>query len=244
MRCKKECTSLQPEVLDLKEGRFGEPTRVQGTQFSNNIRKCMMALQGEANVAAKCCPQVVQLVAKYLFNTDIRLNDLPCASTVVNMADEAHVLAKFQISEKIADCKTFVLHLDGTSRDHKKILGHQMTFDSGQNLTVGFMPIAVEDSETLLEAAIGILQERAELTEDVSTEGTEDNFKNLLSKLCTTMSDRASVNKKFNRLLNDYKTETLGTESDINFLFCNAHFLLGLSSEAEKVLKDLEKKMT
>lgn len=52
-----------------------------------------------------------------------------------------------------------------------------------------------------------------------------------------TMSDRASVNKGFNAKLAEYRKDQLGSETDLPFLFCNAHFLLRLSSACELELK-------
>lgn len=56
------------------------------------------------------------------------------------------------------------------------------------------------------------------------------------------MSDRASNMKAFNKAFQDYKQERLGPHDDAStlFLFCNAHFLLGLSTAAEKICKEVE----
>ena len=58
--------------------------------------------------------------------------------------------------------------------------------------------------------------------------------------MCATMSDRSSVNKKFNEELNKYKrdisesdSDSTGNSSDLIYLYCNAHFLLGLSHKCE-----------
>ena len=55
------------------------------------------------------------------------------------------------------------------------------------------------------------------------------------------MNDRASVMKSFDRQFDEQRKQVLNTEESLQFLHSNAHFLLGLSSEAEKVVKDITK---
>ena len=62
----------------------------------------------------------------------------------------------------------------------------------------------------------------------------------ILHKMFAVMSDRCSVNKAFNQQLSDYTKNVLGNDIDTQFLFCNAHFLLGLSNVCEKQLKVIE----
>ena len=50
--------------------------------------------------------------------------------------------------------------------------------------------------------------------------------------------------KSFNTALNQKRSKILGLDDDsmqLQYLFCSAHFLLGLSSEAEKAIKELQK---
>jgi len=81
------------------------------------------------------------------------------ASTAVNMVDRAHVLSKYQVAEQIMASECWDLHGDGTSRDGKKVFGHQITLDSGKTLSNGFVPVAVEDSATLLDNAIAMMED-------------------------------------------------------------------------------------
>ena len=58
--------------------------------------------------------------------------DLPCVQTVLNMADEGHfILSKLQIAETVLESKDATLHTDGTTRDHNKIVGQQISLPSG-----------------------------------------------------------------------------------------------------------------
>ena len=42
-----------------------------------------------------------------------------------------------------------MLYSDGTSRDHKKIVGHEITLDDWACFYLGYAPIASEDTQAL-----------------------------------------------------------------------------------------------
>jgi hypothetical protein len=230
------------DYLHLENVQMTKPeisTRSKGTTFTDNIRKCIMAHQGEAGVSAKQCSPVIQIVAKHVFDVVISSDDLPTERTAINMADEGHWLSKYQVGESLQK-ETWDLHSDGTTRDHRKIMGHQVTLKSGNSLSLGFRQVATEDSATLLDIAIETLQELGSI---VDGDAEEEVSQEILKNLCSVMSDRASVNKKFNSDLNSYRQRKLKTDDDVQFLYCNAHFLLGLSNKCETKLKDIEKEL-
>ena len=72
------------------------------------------------------CKTVMKTVATHLLNTNLDQRDLPCLQTAINVADEGHILTKFQTAEKMQAVENFTLHTDGTSRNGKKIVGHQI----------------------------------------------------------------------------------------------------------------------
>ena len=59
----------------------------------------------------------------------------------------------------------------------------------------------------------------------------------ILSKLKSLMSDRAANMKLFNKKMLEYKKDLLGGDTTIQFLYCNAHFLISLADETEKAVK-------
>ena len=63
---------------------------------------------------------------------------------------------------------------------------------------------------------------------------------NILRNLAGVMTDRAAVMKRFKKDLNEAIQTTLGTEESIEFLECNAHFLLGLSVKTNAACKDIQ----
>ena len=133
------------------------------------------------------------------------------------------------------------LHGDGTSRDGKKIVGQQVTLDSGQTLSGGFNSVAVEDGVTLLDNVIAMMEELSDL---YGGEEKEAIYKEMMKKMFAVMSYRSSVNKLFNTQLESHRETILGEEAaGLQFVYCNAHFLLGLSNSCEGVLKEIEKEI-
>ena len=128
------------------------------------------------------------------------------------------------------------------------VTSFQIVLTDGSTLSAGFRSVAVEDSTTLLDAAINIIDELSDVyTSDSSDRHSETEkemvTKTLLKKLFATMSDRSSVNKCFSDKFNVYRKEKLGTDLDLKFLFCNAHFLLGLANSCEQTLKQAQNEL-
>lgn len=80
-----------------------------------------------------------------------------------------------------------------------------------------------------------------ELSELYPPQETQANFISMLKSLSACMTDRASNMKSFAKELEKERQSLLQTEEELQFLHCNAHFLLGLATEAKKALADLEK---
>ena len=210
-------------------------------KFTDSVEMRSMELVGECEVSSKRVGRVIQCVSKWLFGKKVSHKELPCSSTVLNYTDRAHVLGKYHIAEAATSTERFDLHTDGTSRDQKHFIGKQLTLDSGYTMSVGFTPVVVENATSLLDNVISMLDELSDIYAEENSTEKQSVFRTLLGKMFATMSDRCSVNKSFNVKLSEYKKEHLGLEVDTHFLFCNAHFLLGLSTAAEETLNQLEK---
>lgn len=131
--------------------------------------------------------------------------------------------------------------MDGTSRDMRKIVGQQITLDTGETLSLGFTPVASEDAATLLEMTVHQLQEMGDLYCDATDDNKEQVFKALLQKLTSFMTDRAAVMKKFDADFLQFIRTQVGQETVVHFLHCNAHYLLGLSRSTDLALQAAEK---
>ena len=216
--------------LKLKEEKFN--------QYSDSVRLTDMCLQGQANVAASNCSKVIQIVAKYMFDTDLASSELPSDSTALNFADEAHHEAKHQIVESISNSNYFTLATDGTSRQKKHFIERHIVLDNGKSMSIGFTETA---SQTLLEKTIDMFNDLCDVYKTSNPDlDTDELLKEILVKLKCQMSDRASVMKLFDKKLAELKNSILGENTSTHFLFCNAHFLLGLSKATEEALSEIE----
>ena len=63
-----------------------------------------------------------------------------------------------QTAEAVLNSSNCTFNSDDTSRDHKKIVGTQLSLDSGEVFYLGFEPVAKEDSNTLLDLSISVSQ--------------------------------------------------------------------------------------
>ena len=151
------------------------------------------------------------------------------------------MLAKIQATQRILRVSHCTMHMDGMSRGSKKIVGQQITLNTGETLSLGFTPTASEDAATLLEMTIHQLQEMGDLYCDATDDNKDQVFKALLKKLTSFMTDRAAVMKKFDADLLQFIRTQVGQETAVHFLRCNAHYLLGLSQSTELALQAAEK---
>ena len=216
-------------VLRLKDERGN---------FKPEATVCVMQLVGECEVAASRCGTVIQAIAKHLFDSVVPDSDLPSTRSAIRFADRGHVLTKMHVSEALLEADDWDMHLDGTSRAGKKYVGHQMNVD-GYMLSAGFSPASVENTTSLVDMSYTVLQELSEIFSDDHVQ-VQENFVTMLSKVCATMTDRASTMKSFSRQFDMDRKDMLLTDTSMEFLHCNAHVLLGVSSACDKVLKQTE----
>ena len=225
---------LQQALTDLQPQQPIQLTKDDSNEYSEDIKKTTISLIA-AQVSAEKCPYVIQAVARYLFHREIPIKALPSERTVRRFADQGHVLGKLQVAEAVVHSK-FDLHVDGTSRDKKRFVGQQVTTAEG-SLSCGFTTVSSENARTLVDTTLDLLGELADV---YSPAEREHHFRRILQNLAGVMSDRAAVMKKFKVDLQEAIQATLGTQESIEFLYCNAHFLLGLSNNANNTLQSIQ----
>ena len=109
----------------------------QGRPFKENVEKCVMELCCEYYIPTTKVGGVLGTVCKWLFNKE-NIDSVPSAATANIMVDRAQVLSKLQVAECMLSSERWDLHGDGTSRDGNKIIGQQVTLQTGQTLSGGF----------------------------------------------------------------------------------------------------------
>lgn len=151
--------------------------------------------------------------------------------------DMGHFLGMMQISNAMAHATAFDIHMDGTTKIGKMLEGQKLTIDDGSTLAFGYKIVASENADTLASVIADLLEEASTIFSDNINE-QHKQFLQFTEKTSPLMSDRAAVMKAFDDKFNDMRHDLLLAEEDIQFLFCNAHFFLGLSSAVNKILVD------
>ena len=87
-----------------------------------------------------------------------------------------------QAAEATLKSESFTLHTEAP-HDHNKIVGQQITLDNGVTMSLGFRQVAAEDSATLLEITIELLEELGDIYCKAHEESEKkDNLQNAVEK--------------------------------------------------------------
>ena len=141
---------------------------------------------------------VLEIAGERVFNHKF-IESLPCKKTCLNKCDKGHAFSSLQVTKKILGSEHVTIHSDATSRDHKKIADHQISLDGAACLYLGFAPLASEDAQALLDLTINILKELSSFYEE-----SDPIFKSLLSKINSTVTDRAAGMKLYDQKLLEF----------------------------------------
>ena len=112
--------------------------------YSDDVRKTVISLVSEVGVSTANVSNVMEIVGKNIFQHSFK-ERLPCAYMCQKMCDEGYVVSQIQTTESVLKAENVALHCDGTSRDQKKIVSHQLTTDSGETLYLGYQPVGTEE---------------------------------------------------------------------------------------------------
>ena len=243
---------LEQMNLELHEC-MGESKTIQcfrNGRFTDDVRECCMNLLA-LNVGINNISKVINSVLSLSGHTADRL---PSPSTLSNMLLEARSLAHLQIGEEVPKEEYTTLHSDATTKFGDKYGSFQIsTEESSYSLCLADMKSgSTLDTKELLQETLCTIEEACK-----SIRGNTDSHAGLkiLSTIKNTMSDRHIVEKKFNCLLEAYRSEVLPTVienwetlleeqkaamSKMNNFSCGLHFLVALADSASEVLKQWE----
>ena len=212
-------------------------TRDVTGRFTEGVVKCVIELETECEVPARRDSDVIRSVSRHLFGAEFDEHALPSKATNLRTADQTHSLAKFHIAEEMAN-KQYDLYTDGTSKNTKKHIGFELTLEDKKVLSLGFDPAACENVQTVLDLTVIKLSELALL---YSPDNSAQQLKNMLRNMVGIMTHRANTMKALDRQLDSLRTAVASPEIQLEFLYCNAHFLFGLTTAAEKALTGVAK---
>lgn len=215
-----------------------------GVKFVDGVRQCCMELLS-MNVASS---QVEPVIRSVLLNiASIEVGELPKASTLLGMLTQMKCLAYEQLSDELAGQENLTLHSDGTSKFGHHYGSYQVSTETSA-YSLGLCDMLTGSADLTLHAFKQIIG-------DLNTAVGEGRGNALVCKIKNTMSDRHIVQKNFNFLLEEYRSELLPsivedwshlsqTEqehiSSLNNFFCGMHVLVGMADTTSTTLKEWE----
>jgi hypothetical protein len=114
-------------------------------------------------------------------------------------------------------------------------------------LSFGFQSVAREDGDTVANLFKGLIDEASEISSSTQNDSKSETLSKMLNSLASLMSDRSSVMKKSNVILSEWREKMIKEHFPdvevplLHFLYCSAHVLLGLHSEVDSNLQQLDK---
>ncbi|XP_052088201.1 uncharacterized protein LOC127725313 [Mytilus californianus] len=219
----------QREIVTFHDGRY-----------TDIIREVYMELMC-MRVGAKNVPKIIKTVMEKM--TGMTPQRLPGSTFAKYMLLEARSVALVHLKEEIQSSEgNITVGPDGTTKfgHHYGAISISL---SGKTMCMGMRDMACGDAEAYRKLLEGII---TEMTGD-----DNDQVRQVTVKIKNTVSDQASVNKKFVTLLSEWREKALPHVVEnwntltavqreryvtINYFFCGLHFLVGLSEQANKTL--------
>lgn len=211
---------------------------------------CVMELLSH-NVGIQKVEPVIRAVLKL---AGIECERLPHHTAINDMLAEAHAMAQLQLTETLTqEGQHNVLHTDGTSKFGHKYAGYQISTEQA-TYTLGIRETDSGSAQTTLNTLEEILDDLTSAAAARKGAGTEIG-KIILSKIKSTMSDRAATEKAFNDLLSQYRSEILPTVlqeweklsdeerqsmSRMYNFYCGMHFVTNMAEHTSEAMRLFE----
>lgn len=236
----RENEALQAEINDIKEMKL--PTKV-GRKYTENVRQCCMELLSH-NVSLKNVAAVIDSVLRNMVG--LKAEDLPHYTTINRMLIEMKAVAQ-QLADLLTSEENLTLHSDGTTKFGQHYQSFQLSATSS-TYSLGLSEILSGSAENTLESLKLILG-------DIDATLGKSVGNSILAGIKNTMSDRHVVQKSFNGLLEDYRSEVLPEVvkgwsdlqveqrerlSLLNNFFCGLHLLVGMAETAAASIGEWE----
>ena len=213
-------------------------------KFEDCVRQCCIELLS-LNVGVRNVEPIIRSVLMNCAGIDV--DRLPKYSTLVGMLSEMKVIAYQQLSEELAESEFTTLHSDGTTKFGQHYGSFQISTEKSA-YTLGLMDMSSGSAQHTLDCLKDILS-------DIDKAFEKSPGKRMLANIKNTMSDRHIVEKCFNALLEEYRSNILpsvveGWEtltpteqakiSNLNSFFCGMHLVVGMADTAASTLKEWE----
>lgn len=220
--------------------------------YTPEFVECVMNLTSY-KVATQQVGSVVTEVARLCGKTP---NQLPSRTTVDRIVDRKMSICHKQIGDILQDKEDTTLYTDET-RKYGKTFETYVVSDEDQNTYIlGLREMFSKSAQSTLDTFKSILKDIDTHCNVGEIEGTSNSIGSvILGKVKNTMSDRASTEKSFNVMLQQYRKEILplvinnwgdlSTDerelcASMNNFYCGLHLLVGMADVAETALKKFE----
>ena len=219
-------------------------TKQHQQRYLDNVRQCCIELLS-LNVGVKQIGPVIRSVLHNIAAMDI--DTLPAPSTLTNMLVEMKGIACQQLGEVLSQEENVTLHSDGTSKYGMHYVGFQMSAESS--------PYSLGLSEMITGSANQTLATFKQIIGDIELVAGTGIGEKIVGHIKNTMSDRHIVQKNFNSLLEDYRSQILpnvvsnwdalsvqeqGELASLNNFFCGMHVIVGMADTASSTLHQWE----
>jgi len=217
-------------------------------RYTADTLQCVMNLQN-FNVSAANVGPVIQQVCL----CKRQPNRLPSYTTVNRINDMRIAVASKQMKD-ISQKTNLTLYSDETSKYGKSYEVFAVTDESKNSYLLGLREMHCKSSETVLDTLKEILHDINDLCSEKEKDDNSVGFK-LLTSIKNTMSDRATTEKKFQTLLEQYRREILikikegwnllsdeekNICSRMNNFFCSLHLLVNFADVCSETLQKFE----
>ena len=248
-----QITNLESDNIQLKEQvesflKSDDIISFEGGKYTDDIRACYYELMS-MNVGLRNIESIIRSVLNKVAQKSI--GRLPSYALASQMLAESLVVAQAQLAEKLATSHCSTIHSDGTTKFGEHYGAVEVSTKSG-TYTVGIRNMFSVSAQNTLDVFKEILEDIDEINRSL---GRDSALAKIVASIKNTMSDRHVVEKNFNELLENYRSEVLpiaiedwATLSEVekvqmqrmNNFFCGLHFITGLADSAEAVLKQWE----
>ena len=243
-----ETAQVERDCLAEKVSEFESKTlitKVHNRKYLDSVRQCCMELLG-FNVGVRQIEPVMRSVLHHI--AEMEVEAIPKPSTITGMIGEMKGLTCQQLGEQLSTDSNLTLHSDGTTKFGHHYGSYQIsTKDSAYSLGLGDMVTGTANQ---------ILTTLKQILADIELAAGEGVGDKIIANLKNTMSDRHIVQKNFNTLLEEYRSQVLPSVvsdwsnlseesqaklSTLNNFFCGMYLIVGMADVAASSLLEWEK---
>lgn len=236
-------------TIDYMQALLNDSPDVQlcdetSSKYNNETVMCVMNLT-DMKVPVERVGPVISEVAKLCGKT---VDRVPYASTVNRIVDSK--LAQKQVGSVLKEKDHTTLYTDETRKYGKCMQSYIVTDEEQNSYVLGLREMVDKSGQSTLDVFKDILSDISAYCHEAVHE--KDIGCTILSNIRDTMSDRASTEKHFNNLLEQFRSEILPQVIDnwenlseeerqlcskMNNFYCGLHLLVGMADTCESTLK-------